>query len=146
MDAFANAVPFIVRVLRHSKKSELLDARSILYQAYETAYGIHDYIKQARDETVMTDPAMKRPLSSVAMHFAEDFTSTSKYREMARLFAQKNVHAVFGLSWEEFLDLTPDKCEDILLICTETARVTSKETTDTMEALKRAASGIGGGK
>lgn len=122
-----------------------MDAKAILYQAYETGYGIFDYLDQARQETVAL-PEQKRPLSSVAMHFAEDFTSTSEYRRIARLFVEKNVGGIFHLSWEEFLNFTPDKVEDILLICKERTTVVDKEAGKTMEALEKAAADLRQGK
>lgn len=108
-----------MRVLRESKKTDTVTAKSILYQAYETAFGIHDYLDEAMQESVQPNPDKKRPLSSVGMHFAEDFSSTSKLYEMIRIFKDRKVFSVMGLNLTEFLDLPHDVCEYILIECSK---------------------------
>lgn len=107
----------LLHVLRHSKRTDPLTAKSILYQAYETTFGIHDYLQEAMMEKSELDPHKKRPLSSVALHFAEDFCSTSRLYEMLDVFIDKNVHATTGLNLEQFLQLPHDVCEQILIRC-----------------------------
>jgi len=110
-------IGLLMKVLREAKKTSILDAKSILYQAYETSFGIHDYISQAVNEEVQPDPARKRPLSAVAMHFAEDHSTTSRLYEMMRLFLKHNVFQATGLNWQQFLQLPHDQAEYLLLQC-----------------------------
>ena len=107
----------LLRVLRETKKTDSLTAKSILYEAYETSFGIYDYLEQASLESVESQPDKKRPLSSVALHFAEDVSCTSKLYEMLDLFIDRNVLATTGMNWQQFLDLPHDLCERILIKC-----------------------------
>lgn len=107
----------LIRVLREAKKTDHLTGRSILYQAYETTFGVFDYMAQAMTEHAQLDPDLKRPLASVALHFAEDVSSTSRLYELIRAFKDRKVYSVMGLSLTEFLDLPHDICEFILTEC-----------------------------
>ncbi len=107
----------LIQVLQRSKKTDVMTAKSILYQAYETNYGIHDYLGQAMQETAQTDPNNKRPLSSVALHFAEDYCAPSRLYEMIDIFVDKNVHGITGLNLQQFLELPHDVCEQVLIRC-----------------------------
>lgn len=107
----------LIQVLQRSKKTNVLTAKSILQQAYETNYGIHDYLMQGVQETTQTDPHSKRPLSSVALHFAEDYCAPSQLYDMIDLFIDKNVHGITGLNLSQFLELPHDVCEQVLIRC-----------------------------
>jgi hypothetical protein len=107
----------LVDVLNKAKKTDLVSAKAMLYQAYETTMGIHDYFAQDALEREEPDPNKIRPLSEVAMHFAEDACSTSRLYEMIRVFEDRKVYPYFGLNLKEFLELPHDICENILEIC-----------------------------
>ncbi len=111
---------FFAHVLRTSRKAKnRIEAKMILQEAYEQSYHIFDHIAQARIEAVMPTPEKKRPLASVAMHFAEDHSSTSRLYETLRLYARHRVLHYTGLSWERFLAQPHDMAVHILETCQE---------------------------
>ena len=108
----------LLRVLHEGRKTDYFTGRQHLYQAYETSMGVFDHLTQAlRDDNVTLDPHAKRPLSSVAMHFAEDTTSTSILYHRFELFRDRKVYATTGLNWVQFLELPRDQCDMVLLAC-----------------------------
>jgi hypothetical protein len=122
-----------LRVLREAKKTDHLTGRSYLYQAYETSNGIFDHLHQGMlDDTPEIDPDEKRPLSSVAMHFAEDTSSTSMLYQRIRVFKDRKVYALMGLNLTEFLELPRDLCDFILSEC---SKHQDRESTATEEVL-----------
>lgn len=77
-----------------------LELKVVLYQIYETEYGIFDHIS-----------ATNRPLSSVAFYPAEDSLDGSPLDSIMRTYIDKNIKETFGLSLLEFLDLPRDTIE-----------------------------------
>lgn len=70
-------------------------------------------------ERSTSDPTYKKPLSSVALHYAEDFSSTSKLAEVIKVFADNKVYQYYGLNLTEFLELPHEICTMILKDCDE---------------------------
>lgn len=122
----------MLKILRTYPKTDIVSAKSVLYQAYEQAYGIFNYENQDKMEAVATSPDQKRPLASVAMHFAEDHSSTSRLFQMWDLFADKRVGEVAKMSFSDFLQLPPELCEYILMKCT---KVASKDDAEAAKAI-----------
>lgn len=83
-----------------------------MQQAYETSLGIHDYLQEAAMEQVTTDPDKKRPLSSVALHYAEDFSSASKLHEIIDLYFDLDINKTISL--DKFLSMPDDIVQYIL--------------------------------
>lgn len=83
------------------------DAQLLLRETYDKSYGIfnHDAVSEAR------------PYSIVAMHWAEDTTSTSPLHACFEEFARKEVPKYFQLSLTEFLKLPREACKRILEVC-----------------------------
>lgn len=107
----------ILKVLQESKRTDPMTAKSILQQAYETTHGIYDYLMEAVRESSEPDPHKKRPLSSVALHFAEDYSRTSRLYEMLDIFIDKNVYGTTGLNLHQFLELPHDIAQQVLMKC-----------------------------
>jgi hypothetical protein len=109
----------LVRVLRNSKKMDPVSSRIVLQQAYEDTFGIFNYISQIKQEQTITDPGLKRPLSSVAMHPAEDTSAGSRIRELIKIYARLKVYQNYGLSFTELLELPVEYVDDILMECSK---------------------------
>lgn len=120
------------KTLLESKKTNYPEGVSLLRQAYETTFGIHDYFQQEANESVLTDPLQKRPLTSIAFHNVEDVSTYSSLYEMIRVFRDRKVYSIFGLSLKDFLDMPPDICDHILTLCSEQQKVDNKINTDIM--------------
>lgn len=129
----------LIRVLRHGAKTDIVSSKSLLQQAYETTFGIHDHLKQALQEQEIYDADQKRPLSTVALHFAEDTMESSKIHELIRIYAKLKVHQYFGLSLIEFLTLPHEYVETILTECSEMFKKESEKTEKVMSQLNAAA-------
>ena len=101
-----------------------IDAKILLMESYETAYGIYDH----------ENADFNRPLALVALHPKETYWKESGlYRRLERY----NLHEVnqhFGLSLTEFLALPRDYVEDIFDILRQKAE---RETPD-LERQKKA--------
>lgn len=80
------------------------DADMVLYDMYEVQYGIFNHIGASK----------KRPLSSVAMHDAEENTSTSSLYEAIDTYQRNGIKEIFGLSLKEYLDLPTEICIKLL--------------------------------
>ena len=104
-------------MLRVTPKTSLMDARGILFQAYETQYRIHDHLAQSRNEAMVMNPDQKRPLSAVAQQPAEDFSRTSRLYQLYELFVKNKVYPATGMNWLAFIELPHDLCLFILETC-----------------------------
>lgn len=100
-----------------------IDARIILLESYETAYGIYDHDN--------FDP--HRPLALVAMHPAEDYTSVSRMKLTIERFFNNEVYKNFGLNLTEFLSLPREYTE---LLFEVIAKDASKEAPDLNKQLR----------
>lgn len=76
----------------------------LLYQAYETTYGIYDHRNSPKDAV----------LAPIAYREAEDVEKHSVIREYARRFRRRKVKDVFGLSFTEFMALP--KSQAVMLL------------------------------
>lgn len=91
---------FIMELLSSAPKLSGIDANIILYDLYETNYGIFHHPGTTK----------QRPLASVAMHETEDNTITSSMYEAIDSFHQKGIKDLFGLNLIEYLNLPTDIC------------------------------------
>ena len=110
----------------------------ILQQAYENTFGIHDYVRQTYNEAAITDPGLKRPLSSVALHPAEDVSAGSRIRELIKVFAKLKVYQQYGLSFTELLELPLEYVDDILKECSKLYKEEEKRAQALSETLNQA--------
>ena len=77
-----------------------IDANIVLYDLYETNYGIYNHINAVK----------QKPLASVALHETEDNTTTSALYEAIETYHNKGIKELFGLSIKEYLDLPNEIC------------------------------------
>lgn len=126
----------LVKVLQDVKKTDPINSKALLQQAYENTFGIYDYVNQALVEQGLTDPALKKPLASVALHAAEDCCQSSKLYELLRLYSGLKVHDHYRLSLIEFLDLPHDVVDFILKDCVEKQKLEASKTHQVLEELK----------
>jgi hypothetical protein len=80
-----------------------------MQEFYETRYGIYDHLSASN----------VRPLSSVALHPAEDFNAGSLLEEAIRTYTDKGILAQFGLNLVQFLDLPVDVVDILLTQATD---------------------------
>lgn len=76
-------------------KLSSIDTQIVLYDQYETRYGIYNH----------QQPNKMRPLASVALQPSENFTERSILYDALEEYALENYRDVWGLSVAEFLDL-----------------------------------------
>jgi hypothetical protein len=107
----------LIRVLKEVRKTDRLSGTALLHQAYETSTGIHDYIAQEIQERMVGDPSLKRPLSTVALHYAEDYSTNSHLLNICTIFAESKVTLHYGYNLTEFLELPHELCTHILKDC-----------------------------
>ncbi len=89
-----------------------------MFEAYDVAFGIFDHLKQAQSDNAQTNPDLKRPLASVALHPAEAWAGPGKQLEtVLKGFEANNVAATFNLSIIDFLNLPVEYAELIMRIC-----------------------------
>ncbi len=91
-------------LLASDKTYTVLEAMDLLYQAYETTYGIYDHRTSTKEDV----------LAPVAYRDAEDLETHSVIREYARRYRRRKVKDVFGLSWNEFMALPKSQAMMIL--------------------------------
>jgi hypothetical protein len=85
-------------------KLSSVDADMVLYDMYEVNYKIFNHIGASK----------KRPLSSVAMHDAEENTITSNLYEAIDMYQKNGIKEIFGLSLTEYFDLPTEICIKLL--------------------------------
>lgn len=95
---------FITRLIETMPKLNCVDANMLLYDMYEVNYKIFNHIGASK----------KRPLSSVALHDAEDNTTTSNLYEAIDTYQKNGIKEIFGLSLNEYLDLPTEICIKLL--------------------------------
>lgn len=93
----------MIQIIQTAKKEDYLGAQQLLQQAYEQSSGIFDYMHQARVEQTVTEPNVKRPLSSIAFNQGENTFTHSKVFDAVKAYADNNVKEFYGLSLTEFL-------------------------------------------
>lgn len=91
-------------MLKHSKTT-YIGGVQLLREAYDQTYGIHDYARQVQMERSKPPLDKYRPLSSVALHTAEDYIGTGREKWLVKRFADLKVGDRFSISFMEFLDL-----------------------------------------
>lgn len=94
-----------------------------LYDLVETRFGIFDHIANGQ----------RRPLSTVAMHPAEDFTAGSLLERCIRTYVRKNIQDIFKLNVIEFMDLPMDWI-DILVTIADEEQARKKGSMDQIES------------
>lgn len=100
---------YLKRCIKHIRSGlSRNDLKSVLYQVYETEYGIHDHLAKTN-----------RPLSSVAFFDIENSLDGSPLDSIMRTYASKNIKEVFGLSLFEFLEMPRDILELMINIANE---------------------------
>lgn len=95
---------YIIPLIHTLPKLESVDAHMVLADVYETNFGIYNHL----------DVGSKRPMSSVALHGAEDNYKTSRLYETIENFVTKDIYKSTGLSLTEFLNLPTEACLMIL--------------------------------
>lgn len=115
-------------------------AKELLYQAYESSLGIYDYVSQAVEESRIKNPSLKRPLSSVALHYAEDYTGqNTRLGQVAKAFYQFNMAVKFGYSFSEFLQLPIEYVDLLMRIAKDNSQLEAKVQEGVIQDLKNAA-------
>ena len=84
-----------------------IDANLLLYDVFETVYGIYDHIN--------TPKVKRNPFSSVLLHVGEDNSSTSQLYEQIDLFMDSDIHKQTGLNLNEFFALPRERVRHILM-------------------------------
>ena len=69
------------------------DLKIVLCEMYETTFGIHNH----------AEANLNRPMSTVAFHPKEDYTSGGPIEVSMRNYVDKEIHKYFGLSYKEFM-------------------------------------------
>ena len=119
------------RLLLESKKMSVLAGKELLYQAYDLSFGIYDYIRQRYNEDRDKKPATARPLSSVALHPAEDLSGpNTRFGHIAKAFIEFKMADALGYNLTEFLDLPVEYVELLIRIARKNHDLDSKANTD----------------
>lgn len=105
----------------------LLAGKETLYQAYDMQFGIHDYMHQIHSEARTNNPNLKRPLSSVALHPAEDFSGPdTPLGNIIKSFVDLKISSSTGLSLTEFLEYPHEYVELVMRIARKNADLDAK--------------------
>ena len=108
----------------------------ILNQAYENTFGIYDYVGQAMKERNLAEASLKEPLSSVSMHYAENYCETSRLYELIQLYDICKIYQIYRISLSEFLEYPHDVVEYMLKTANEKTRKENSQTENMLEELK----------
>jgi hypothetical protein len=110
----------LVQIIQTAKREEdYVSAQQLLQQTYEQSSGIFDYLHQARMEQTLTEPAIKRPLSTMAFNQGENTYIYSKVFDTLKAYADNNVKEFYNLSLTEFLSYPRVIGEFILKDCSK---------------------------
>jgi hypothetical protein len=105
------AVPYrfeetlVAKLISTYRKSSSLEGQQILREAYDQSYGIFDYTRQAHIERSTSNKSLYRPLSSVAIHYAEDVVGTDEMASVIEQFGRLRIYERFGLDLIQYLSL-----------------------------------------
>lgn len=78
---------------------------------------------------------MIRPLSSIALHGAENISEGSSLYELIKLYADRKINTHYGLSITEYLELPHDICQMIMKDCTDRMQKEINTTADVLAGL-----------
>lgn len=95
------------------------DADQVLTAFYENATGIFNHQDRAR--------LKGRPLAAVALHEAEENTTTSALYESIDIYIDNDVYTHTGMSLTEFFSLPREFFNKILMTCSKKAAKASKD-------------------
>jgi hypothetical protein len=124
-----DARDFLVDSLNKLPKSGSVDGRMMLQDLYETQIGIFNHLGQSRT----------RPFSSVAMLPGEDVNENSLLMASMRLFVEKNISAITGYNFTEFMDLPTDVIRMWIDVINESTMKKAQTLNDVTNDLQRAA-------
>lgn len=115
-------------------------AKEVLYEAYDVSFGVFDHLKQSHQDARQGDPALKRPLASVALHPIEAWASKGKQLDtVLNGYVANEVGATFNLSLIEFLDLPVEYAEMVMRICRENLQRKTNDVANQQAGLEAAA-------
>lgn len=121
------------RVLMETKKMSPIAAKEMLYQLYDVSFNIFDYINQKREESIHNNAARARPLSSVALHPAEDMSgSNNRFGSLAKVFIEYKMASILGCSLMEFLNLPVADVTTLVNIARGNAESATREQTEVL--------------
>lgn len=87
-----------------------IDSRIVLQELYDSQLGIFDHL----------DPHNKdKPLASISMHEGEEVNSDSLLEEKIRIYVNKSINTLYGLSLVEFLELPREVIDTLITIAGE---------------------------
>jgi hypothetical protein len=113
----SNPDNLIDQILLKSKPMDFLEAKELLYEAYDNTFGIFDHVRQAQLESRSSNADQKRPLASVALHPAEDWAGVdTQLEKVLKGFADNNVKEIFGIGIDVFLNLPVEYAQRIMRI------------------------------
>lgn len=90
--------------MRH-KKTSYLGGVQLLRESYDQMYGTYDYVEQVVAERKKPPIDKYRPLSSVALHPAEDYIGTGREFWLTEKFVDLKIGTHFCISFIEFLEM-----------------------------------------
>lgn len=115
---------FLKELFQVLGKVDYLDAKQVLYDVYETKFGLFNHLSGLDRKT--------RPLASVALHEMEDNTKSSSLYESIEIYLDQDINKNFGLSLNEFLDLPRELINKLL----EVSIKKIQKDTNTLENVK----------
>jgi len=120
----------------------MLQAKEVLYEAYDVTFGIFNHLKQAQIEKINPESHLKRPLALVALHPAETWAGPkTELDRIMRGFSDNKVAEFFNLSFTEFLELPVEYTEMVMRVCKDALKRKTSETAAQASALAQAAHG-----
>lgn len=118
-----------------SKVDNSIDSIGIMNAAYETTFGIIDHLGHEEAERSITDPSKKRPLISSAYSEVEEAPS-QVLKNHAKIFAELEIHKLFGLTLFDFISLSKTEIEDLLSVADGLKSTENAETKKVIDELK----------
>jgi hypothetical protein len=100
-----------------------------MHDLYESNYNIYNHLR----------PTINRPLASVAMHPAEDFTDGSGLSAAVKVYIDNDIGGYTKLNLAEYLELP----SDIATIIVEQCQAASKSKGKAMDAVEKGLKELG---
>lgn len=134
----------IVQLIRIQPKCTYVEAANLMLQAYDTDYAIFNHVQEeAKLDNPEMDKLQYRPLSSVALHPAEDLSGEYSARKtMARQFADMKMGTLFNIAFDDFLNLPVNIVEELFTVAREYNQIALAADADQVKKLNETMAGM----
>jgi hypothetical protein len=125
---FHNHLDFFFATLRTLPKLSSVDAQTYMSDVYDTTFNLYNHLTP--------NPTRPRPLAIVALHPQEHVVEGGAHETAYRLYRDKKIQELWGLSLTEFLLFPASEINTLVRLADEELSKKAREVSEVQDSLK----------